>query len=256
MATNHQYITYVDSMYNYRLHMIKTKASNIQIVNLTSSANPLGRKINQTNYYGINASFYKSQKCTDGQNYSFAKNIAYNNGVPQGPTADYLKVAGSVNEVGECMIYYQNSRVFYAGNVEDDENPKVPKTNNSWAQGGIGLFLGHTGWLQMFRNDHANDSAGHDFSTDSKPRSVLLANTNTQDIYLIAANGMYSVEGVRHAIMEYIGIADTNGGTSNPYWRAILLDGGASCQIRGDGVNVHSMNYTAVPQIVALKNKN
>lgn len=256
MAANHEYIYYTDSMYNYRLHMIKTQASNIQIVNLTSSAYPLGKKIDQTAYYGINASFFKNQMCTDGQNYSFAKNIAYNNGAPQGPTADYLKVAGAVNEVGECMIYYQNSHLYYAGNISDDTNAKVPKTNNSWAQGGIGLFLGHTGWLQMFRADQSNDSAGRDFSADTSPRSVLLANTNTQDVYLIAANGVYSVEGVRHAIMEYIGITDTNGGTSNPYWRAILLDGGASCQIRGDGVDVHPFNYTAIPQIIALKNKN
>lgn len=93
-------------------------------------------------------------------------------------------------------------------------------------------------------------------STDIKDgmsyRTDLVCNTNTDYVYLIMCRLLVSVAACRQAIMDYAGISDTNGNTSNPYWRVILLDGGRSAQFVGPTLTTGAPLARKVVQIVGI----
>lgn len=215
---SHTCIRYMDDNTGRDVYIVKTKASNIELVNLTSSSYPKGKTIKNSGYYGMNASWYEEIK--EGSDiYSCILNIAYQDGKPLGALSQYKY--GQKNRVGDCLIYYKNGSVYYAEGVKDSSDSRVPKTSGSWAQGGMGLFLGNSNWLSLFRNQPMTTE---DYSKGTAPRSGMVVNTNTKDVYLFAVPvASTDLISFRQIIMDYFGLKD---GASNSYIRAILLDGG------------------------------
>ena len=52
---SHTCIRYMDDNTGRDVYIVKTKASNIELVNLTSSSYPKGKTIKNSGYYGMNA---------------------------------------------------------------------------------------------------------------------------------------------------------------------------------------------------------
>ena len=180
----------------------------------------------------MNASWYEEIK-EGGDIYSCILNIAYQDGKPLGALSQYKY--GQKNRVGDCLIYYKNGSVYYAEGVKDSSDSRVPKTSGSWAQGGMGLFLGNSNWLSLFRNQPMTTE---DYSKGTAPRSGMVVNTNTKDVYLFAVPvASTDLISFRQIIMDYFGLKD---GASNSYIRAILLDGGASTELYGNDFYAHT----------------
>ena len=59
---SHTCIRYMDDNTGRDVYIVKTKASNIELVNLTSSSYPKGKTIKNSGYYGMNASWYEEIK--------------------------------------------------------------------------------------------------------------------------------------------------------------------------------------------------
>lgn len=108
---SHTCIRYMDDNTGRDVYIVKTKASNIELVNLTSSSYPKGKTIKNSGYYGMNASWYEEIK-EGGDIYSCILNIAYQDGKPLGALSQYKY--GQKNRVGDCLIYYKNGSVYYA----------------------------------------------------------------------------------------------------------------------------------------------
>ncbi|HBV67152.1 MAG TPA: hypothetical protein DEF04_02440 [Clostridiales bacterium] len=244
MATNHTCISFTDSA-GRDFKIIKTKASNIKLVNLGTP-----QKIRDTSYYGMNASFFNTTP-VNGK-YKIL-NIAYQDGVNVGSGVD--SEDGRRNSVGTALIYWNGTSLLYADNVVFDSSSYVPKTSGSWAQGGIGLFLCNTLW-ETFYKDQLTSQQISDLDGGSARTGVLI-NTNTKDVYLIMSRILTTtVFDLRRAMMEYAGLSE---GGSSGYWKGILLDGGRSAQLRGETIDYTVLSplvARGVPQIIALKNNN
>ncbi|GAA6387683.1 hypothetical protein LAWASA_1263 [Lawsonibacter asaccharolyticus] len=241
---SHTCIRYMDDNTGRDVYIVKTKASNIELVNLTSSSYPKGKTIKNSGYYGMNASWYEEIK-EGGDIYSCILNIAYQDGKPLGALSQYKY--GQKNRVGDCLIYYKNGSVYYAEGVKDSSDSRVPKTSGSWAQGGMGLFLGNSNWLSLFRNQPMTTE---DYSKGTAPRSGMVVNTNTKDVYLFAVPvASTDLISFRQIIMDYFGLKD---GASNSYIRAILLDGGASTELYGNDFYAHTTIQHKIPQMISV----
>ena len=148
---------------------------------------------------------------------------------------------------GDCLIYYKNGSVYYAEGVKDSSDSRVPKTSGSWAQGGMGLFLGNSNWLSLFRNQPMTTE---DYSKGTAPRSGMVVNTNTKDVYLFAVPvASTDLISFRQIIMDYFGLKE---GASNSYIRAILLDGGASTELYGNDFYAHATIQHKIPQMISV----
>lgn len=219
------------------IYLIQTDASKINIVNLTTSANPMGQKVSESGYYGINGSFFNT---TTG----VIENIAFQDGEAQGG----FKGGGENNQNGDSLIYYKNKSVYYANGVKSSSSNKVPKVANSWAQGGFGLYLGFSGWNELFEAENPST----DITGTPSFRTGMVCNTSTNAIYLVMCRIQVSVKDFRQAIMDKCGINDGNGNPNNPYWRAIMLDGGRSAQIYTPNFAYASPLVRDVAQIVGI----
>lgn len=240
-----------------RLVDISTAASNIKVLSFSRKSGTKARKtIVDSGEYGLNASWFKNnQKVSDSNSSAdyHIMNLAYQNGVRQGyfindndvPAVNGTVTDGFSNSVGHSIIYYRNGKALFATNVTSHTDSKV--TGSTWVQGGAGLFLGNTNWKAMI----TSEDAGQYLSDADTRRSALAISTLTNRAYLIVCPDNVSVEDFRAAIMKRFQITE---GTTDHAWRAILLDGGGSTQLIGDGANVTSTR--PVPQILALINKN
>lgn len=233
---NHTCQTYGDTQYGIDVYTIKTTADNIKIESFYRRGEGVVSKLITEGLYGMNGSYFNTST-------SALCNIAYQDGVPQG--SSNASNDGCINSVGKSLIYYKNSKLYYAANVEDDSDSRVPKVTGSWAQGGIGLYLGYSAWEEMFIADGDGE-----FSDDSNARTALVVNLQTNEVYLFACTIDVSVAYFRERIMDVIGISDND---SSTYWRGILLDGGRSLQIRGKNYYKASVVVRSVPQVIVVK---
>ena len=240
MATNHFCESYGSN------HIIRTKASNIELVSFYKGTHVLVLRVRDSGYYGMNASFFNS----GSTRYPAILNIAYQDGENLGCDIDLPSgsVDGYENLTGTSLAYWNGSTVGIAHNVLNGDNSIVPKRVGTWAQGGIGLYLGDSKWASKF------DGEGSVYSiTDMAYRTGLIVNRNTKDVYLFACpTRKVSVSAFRQAMMDYLEIKD---GSSNGGFDAIMLDGGSSAQIYCDSLDEHPLTMRPIPQAITLKNK-
>lgn len=237
MATNYTYYSF--SHVGLRYYVLKTKASNIQLVSFQTKYGE-DKFIKDTPYYGMNASFFEEATST-------ILNIAYQDGTYVGPDTQ-----GYTNDgCGTGIVCWNGLRLRQYNDVQNGSSTLVPKTSGSWAQGGFSLYLCDPDWKDKFNVQRQRDPK---LLTSLSPRTGILINENTNDVFLFMAPGIIStVEGLRNAMMSDAGI--TEGGNSGP-WKAILTDGGASTQMFCAEYAVLPLGslQRKVPQIIALKN--
>lgn len=251
MAANYSWISYTDP--NGRLfRILKTSASNIKPVNLYRATGAC-QEVSESGYYGMNSSFFNSTP--SAERYPAILNIAYQGGNNVG-CGIVLTVYGSkyldgvVNVIGSSLIYWTGSSLGCASDVLDSSSSVVPKGSNSWAQGGIGLYLCDRNWQDKFS---AEPNTGDYTFSSAKSRTSILINKSTKSVYLIACGSPVTIGELRTAIMSYAGL--TEGGSAGS-WAAIMTDGGQSTQpYCGEGSCKNYMGIRSVPQILALKNK-
>ena len=235
----HTCYSFTDPLTESPYYIIKAKASAIKLTNFCKNGGD-ANTLRATKKYGMNCAFFNP-------NNNRLSSLVYQNGSPVGMDSN----DGRNNTAGGCIIAYNNGSLYFAANVNSDASSKVPKgIRNTWAIGGMGLYLGHPDWLEMFlsnpeaRNYFENETLG--------PRTALLANTDTNEVYLVACFILTTtINNMRLALMSY---ADIEEGTyATTPWRAILLDGGASAQIRGKNFNHYTtIKNRAVPQIIEV----
>lgn len=237
----HTSTTYTHSTTGIKLYIIKADAADVELVSLVDQYNRNGKFLQDTRYYGMNASwfgYYKDED--DGYTYAGIENIAYQDGVNLGAAG-----TGHYSNVGDCMVYFKNNAINYAEGITLSSDSRIPKTSGTWAQTGLGLNLGSTNWLQMFKaQPHVED-----YSTGSAKRTAMVIDKANNKIYLIATTDSVTVSNFRSAIMSYLGLVDQ---TLYSNWKAILLDGGRSTQIFGRTFNVQPTLSRAVPQIISV----
>lgn len=235
-----------------RLSFIKTAASNIKVLSFSRKYGTKTLKtVSASGEYGINASWFAN----GGDNHIM--NIAFQNGVRQGyflsesqvPKSGGKKLDGYTNTTGSSVIYCKSGKAYYAANVTDSTESRIQ--NCTWVQGGLGLFLGHSDWKEMFTSE-GNGSLY--INSGATLRSALAIKTDTNMAYLMASPDNVTVDEFRTAIMRTFGLTDGAGNPNNPYARAIMLDGGGSTQLLGSSVSISSSRK--IPQMLALVNKN
>lgn len=235
MATNHTCISFTDSS-GRDFKIIQTAASNIK---LRSYADPI--TLRDEDLYGMNGSFFNTST-------NKLLNIAYQDGVCIGNDVD--SDDGYRNSCGTSLISWTGSVLRCNNSVTTGASTYVPKTANSWAQGGIGLFLCDSNWSTRF---HSQAGVPDDIDGGSA-RSGILINTSTKQVYLFMTRILTTiVSDLRSAMMQYAGL--TEGGSAGS-WAAIMVDGGRSAQLRGESINSYvSVLPRAVPQVITLKSK-
>lgn len=179
-------------------------------------------------------------------------NIALQNGKNVGsgwgfPDSDYA-MDGTINLVGKSVICWNGSRLSCLNNIVHSTDAGVPQVQNSWAQGGIGLYLCDRNWTEKYTAESNTPSL-----SENAARTGILINTSTKYVYLFANRVMSTVPVLRAAMMAYAGL--TNGGSAGS-WAAIMTDGGRSTQLYTAENSTAALRARGVPQIIALKNKN
>lgn len=132
------------------------------------------------------------------------------------------------------MICWNGSRLSCLNNIVHSTDAGVPQVQNSWAQGGIGLYLCDRNWTEKYTAEGNTPSL-----SKNAARTGILINTSTKYVYLFANRVMSTVPVLRAAMMAYAGL--TNGGSAGS-WAAIMTDGGRSTQL-----------YTAENSTAALR---
>lgn len=240
MATNYTYIDYTDSGTGRNFNIIKTLASNIKLVNLRNTTGE-AQRICDTSYYGMNASFFNIAN-------NKLLNIAYQDGQRIGSGVDSND--GYTNAIGDAVICWTGSTLNLYNPVLTGGSSLVPKTSGSWAQGGLGLFLGDSGWESKYQ---AQPAGGSYPIYEAAYRTGILINTGTKYVYLFECpTSTTTVNDLRHGMMAYAGISDSG---LNNTWKGLMTDGGMSTQLYCKEVNSAPWGFRAVAQIIALKNK-
>lgn len=224
-----------------QLKYIKTAASNIKILSFSRKYQKKTLKtVSASGEYGMNGSWF----AISSDNHIM--NLAYQNGVRQGYFINDSEVTpvngvmpdGFTNSVGSSLIYCKNGQVNYSSNVTSSSSSLV--TGSTWAQGGIGLYLCNVNGYNKFVQEDST------YATGTAARSALVANTNTNMVYLITTPTEVTVKNFRLAIMDNFAISEG----AQDIWKGILLDGGGSTQLLGSDVQVSSSR--SIPQMIAL----
>lgn len=247
MATNYKWINYTDSS-GRDFGILETNASNIKLVNIFREKGAC-KTVEESGYYGMNASFFNAK---GEDRYPAIHNIAFQSGSNMGcgiPMPNQGNILdGSVNITGSSLVYWTGSVLNCVSNVQNSSSSYVPKTANSWAQGGFGLYLCDVNWQSKYE---AENNASSYPVEEGAARTGILINKSTKKVYLISSRIMTTtVRDLRNGMMSYAGL--TQGGSAGS-WAAIMTDGGQSTQLySGEGSNC-IVFCRAVPQIIALK---
>ena len=236
MATTYLTNTYED----VSLHIIKTAASNIQLIN---QLNTTRKSMQNSGYYGINGGFFNPT----GDNRTL--NIALNNGQCVGPYLNNF-MNGYGNSVGTGAIIWNGSRLSVATNVKYAEAYENAQT--VWMQGGIAFWLGINDWADRFL---AQDGVDSGYLTGYTKRTAMVADMNRSEVHLIVTEDLVNAASFRDAIQSYLGIHD--GAQANNSYQALSLDGGGSSQMRARTSSGNIVNVTGdsrqLSQIITLK---
>lgn len=207
MASNYSFYSFiVNSEINY--NVLTTSASNIKLVKFSAPTN-----LRDTNYYGMNGSFYNTDT-------NVISNIIYQSGAN----------LGNDNTCGTSLVYWDGSALRYANGVSDKNSSIIPKSSGSWAQGGFGLFLCDTGWEKKFNAQPAAADMG-----GGSPRCGILVNADTKTVHLFMTSGLAgTVANLRQAMMEFASLKE---GDSPRNYFGLMVDGGRSAQMRCNELN-------------------
>jgi hypothetical protein len=247
MATNYTFSSYTDNSILFRI--LKTRASNIQLVSVYKDGSC--QTVKASGYYGMNASFFNS-----GSNKAI-QNVAVQNGKTVGtgqlvPTIDNngWTMDGGVNLIGSSAITWNGSALNWLTGIHYSTDSGIPMASNTWAQGGIGLYLCDQDWKNKYLDEFSAEA--YPPATEADARTGILINKSTKYVYLFATSYAITVSVLRTAMMNYAGL--TEGGSAGS-WAAILTDGGRSTQLYcGEGSMIATF-ARAVPQIIALRNE-
>lgn len=244
MATNFVQGTYA----GVDLSILSTSASNIQVLNFRS-LNGSKKSLRNSSYFGINGGWYNRGATVRTDQ---VINIAMNNGSPVGPDTNRDgRLEGSDNYVGSGVVAWNGSQLSCYADVSTASEISFLSNRNTWAQGGIALWLGYGNWEDQVDNQPAASSYK---AAAEGGRTALIANMNTNTVYLIITTEKVTMASFRSAIQSFLGIYD--GAQANYTIQGIMLDGGSSTQMRAKNSSnsiVNLGNSSAIPQFVALK---
>lgn len=237
MATNYSCATYS----GVELHIIRTDAQNIKPVNLMNTTRT---SMENTNYYGVNGGFFNMS----GDNRTL--NIALENGNVVGPYLNNYS-NGFGNSVGSGAIYWNGSQLMTTYSVEYADQLSIYGDSGTWAQGGIGLWLGYNDWENQFKSQKNADAY---FDRESQ-KTAIVADMSRNLVYLVVTEDIVSTADFRVALQAYLGISD--GAQANNTYQALLLDGSGSSQMRARSSNGSIVNIKGdsrnLSQIITLR---
>ena len=247
MAANYTYKTHTYG--GVKLHIIETKASNIKLVN-TVDNNGNAKSVNQTGKTGINGAFFV--RTPDPINHptqykNMVLNIAYYHGkcLNTGVNPD----DAHTNDQGHGVVGWDGTFARYHEDITDADELNFVTKSNSWAQGGVALWLGTKYWKDKFI-----DQIGESLLKSSALRTAMICDLGTSNkVYLIITASATTVEKFRAAIEDLFDINDDSGLASEDF-QGIMLDGGSSTQMYVDDKNIG--NSAAVPEHIILVNDN
>lgn len=235
------------------LHVITTRASNIKLLNQRVVSKQQTMKA--SGYCGINGAWFNL-----GGNQAIL-NIAVQDGKCVGPGTQ-----GTANEdVGSCIIAWDGSSAhFYSGAL--NATPMLSQGSaylkaGTWIQGGIGLWLGYSDWLSLYRDQDSGASMAY-YNGGSARRTGLIAGLSGQSagmVKLVVSANALTVNGFRAAIQAYLGISD--GPQMNGVYQALMLDGGGSSEMVAKNALGQTIVFPAnqergIPEIITLKDPN
>lgn len=202
------------------LCIIRTAASNIKLVNL------LQKSLSGGGVYGINGGFFDPAPAVN------VLNIAKYEGEYVGPSS--AEYDGADNCWCGNGVIYRNpdgSMVFTEGqNVLTDTSLKDVKDLTgvgTWAQGGAGMYLGWSNWI-----DSAEKFFPYKMAQSRYGRTGFVVDNKTGFAYLIVnKNDSLSYIAFRNAIMTFLNI-ERNGNTASTRYLGLFLDSGTSTQLR------------------------
>lgn len=235
--------SYSSATYNgLTLHIMKTAPSNIVLTNIQRTA------IKNSNRYGINGGFFT----TSGSDYLFY-NIATNNGVSVGPSGSGdANGSGGNSKVGRAALVYHGGKLKMVDKVlrATEAQAKLGSIIATWMQGGINMYFGDTNWS-------SSDKWYFDYDVDtaSTKRTAMVANTRTNELYLIigVASNAKNITAFRNALKTHFGFTDSSNGSS--VYVGLMLDGGESSSMRAmvDGVAKNFGGTRRVNEMICLK---
>lgn len=207
MPSNHIYSNYVTNS-GATLYVLRTAASNIKLVNYGGSGN-----INSHSDIGVNGGFFSQNPLS----------IAISDGTV---------ICNDNHWLGGGVVGYNGSGIVQMTHVQSgDAISSSLRGSGKWAQGGFSMWLGCSNWA----NKMSDETAMPDHYNVARQRTVMVANTSNNIVWLIVTLDGFTFSGIRSAVKEYLAtigytINDTPNGVSN--FKGLILDGGGSSQIR------------------------
>lgn len=238
------YFTYV-APNGVTLHNYTTTPDKIKLLNYEKQG-----MLTSSKYYGINAGWFNMET---GPSDRRTLTIAYYNGKPVGPTDTWggstIPRDGTYNDTGRQAISYIGGSFQYYTSIENAKDMNGITNTGTWAQGGMALNLGKESWTaDIAKYGYSSGTAACAWSA----MVVDLRSTN-KVVYLIVAKDpkggtstKLSIKDFRDAINKMLNITDS-GSTLASNYRALLLDGSASSQMRTkDGNTIVTVDSKAV----------
>ena len=239
MPSNHLYTTYECST-GATLHVLRTQASNIKLVDYNGNGN-----IEDNEDFGVNGGFFSTSTMNP-------LSIAISDGTV---------ICNSNNWLGGGVVGYNGSNIFCMTDVQNASSVTGCNRSGTWAQGGFSMWLGDSDW----RAKMLEETPMPDHYNVKRQRTVLVADTTNKIVWLIVVTtNSFTFEGIRDVVKEYMGvigytITDTPNGVSR--FKGLILDGGSSSQMRvknsGDRVIFKAANENRdLHQCIVLRNQN
>ena len=215
----------------------------------TVDNNGNAKSVNQTGKTGINGAFFV--RTPDPINHptqykNMVLNIAYYHGkcLNTGVNPD----DAHTNDQGHGVVGWDGTFARYHEDITDADELNFVTKSNSWAQGGVALWLGTKYWKDKFI-----DQIGESLLKSSALRTAMICDLGTSNnVYLIITASATTVEKFRAAIEDLFDINDDSGLASEDF-QGIMLDGGGSTQM--SCANFEYTSTRPIPEIVALKSK-
>jgi len=225
------------------LHIIRTEASNIKLINLKQ------KSLSGGGVYGINGGFFDP-----GTNNIL--NIAKCDGAYVGPNP--APHNGSHNRwCGNGVIYRRaDGEMLFVEGQDALTEPALAPVNTltgqgTWAQGGAGMYLGKSDWISS-----AEYYFPHKMNVARKGRTGFVVDNTTGFAYLIINKDVdLTYINFRASIMTFLNLTD--GATASTRYLGLFLDSGTSTQLRCLNPKNGSVNIGAggaLCEVIVLRN--